>query len=107
MELSDELRIEMLQLQKAALIDTQTIFQILVDKGICAVDEVVSTRERIEAANPDVHSLDVKIANLKGEELPQQPSKTELLAQLRQLIDSLNISPSTLNISEVEKDDRK
>ena len=75
-----------LELQRSALIDTQTLFQIMIEKGICTVDEILSVHDRIESNNPDVRQLDNAIAELKGEEVvPRNNSKSALLAQLQEM----------------------
>lgn len=83
----DELRIMMLQLQRSALIDTQTLFQLLIEKGICSVEEITQLRQTIELNNEDVARIDNQIADLQGVERPnKQLNKTELKDQLRMLL---------------------
>ena len=61
-----DLEIALLQLQRSALIDTQTIMQLLVDKGICSIDDIVSTRSKIETENKDILRIDEQIKELGG-----------------------------------------
>lgn len=61
-----DLEIALLQLQRSALIDTQTVMQLLVDKGICSIDDIVSTRSKIETENKDILRIDEQIKELGG-----------------------------------------
>lgn len=86
-----ELKIGLLQLQRSALIDTQAIMQILLDSGICTVDDIVSARERIENTSPEVKRLDDEIVLAGGEVIktPQtekQKNIQEQVALLKDLI---------------------
>ena len=67
--MTDEDKIAFLQLQRSALIDTQTIFQLLVEKGTCNVDEVTATRQKVEMNDGSVKQIDAEIARLRGEEI--------------------------------------
>lgn len=90
-DLKSQLELMMLQLQRSALIDTQTLFQLLIEKGICTVDEITSMRGSVENTNSDVRRIDQQIAELKGEEYKPALSisnKTELMNQLRKLLKS-------------------
>lgn len=95
MDDSKEFQLQFLQLQRSALIDTQTLFQIMIEKGICTVDDITQTRESVECNHPDVRRIDKEIATIKGEEYtgPQSNSisnKSALLNQLKDLVKSLN-----------------
>jgi len=98
-DLKSQLELMMLQLQRSALIDTQTLFQLLIEKEICTLDEITSMRNTVESNNGDVRRLDQQIAELKGE--PYRPplsisNKSELVNQLRKLLQSeLNSLDST------------
>jgi len=86
----NELEIALLQLQRSALIDTQTIMQILIDKEICTLTELTETRARIEKESPDVDRIDEQIQSLGGTvKLTPVPEviadKQELKNQLNQL----------------------
>ena len=97
MNTSDDFNLKFLQLQRSALIDTQTLFQLMIEKGICTVDEILATRETVEANNPDVARIDKEIESITGEPLKPsvaQQSKSALLDQLRDLIQVLNQRPS-------------
>ena len=76
-----EFQIALLELQRSALIDTQTLFQILIEKDVCSVDEILSKRAQIENTNPDVASLDLKICNLKGES-PVNKTLSEVIEKM-------------------------
>lgn len=93
---NDKFSLEFLQLQRSALIDTQTLFQILIDKGVCTLDEILAIRENVEQNNPDVIRIGNQIESITGE-LPksnvQQQSKSALMNQLKDLIQSLNLPP--------------
>lgn len=94
MDDSKEFQLQFLQLQRSALIDTQTLFQIMIEKGICTVDEIAQTRESVEINNPDVERISKEIAELQGVSYikPKQTPKVspELLNQLKELIANLN-----------------
>ena len=62
----NELEIELLQLQRSALVDTQTIMQILIDKKICETSELIETRSKIESSSQDVARIDKQIESLGG-----------------------------------------
>lgn len=101
-----QLKLMMLQLQRSALIDTQTLFQLMIDKGICSIDDILATKDNIECNNSDVHRLDQEIANLKGEELtvPTHNNAT-LLSQLQKLLKELPVANST-SISTLYSDNK-
>lgn len=93
MNTSDDFNLKFLQLQRSALIDTQTLFQLMIEKGICTVDEILATRETVEANNPDVARIDKEIESITGvvpKSNIQQQSKSALLNQLKDLIEALN-----------------
>lgn len=91
---STEFQLQFLQLQRSALIDTQTLFQIMVEKGICTVDEIAQARNSVECNNPDVERISREIAELQGvsyiKPKPTPKVSPELLSQLKELIASLN-----------------
>jgi len=62
----NELKVAYLQLQRSALIDTQTIMQILIDKKICETSELIETRSKIESSSQDVARIDRQIESLGG-----------------------------------------
>lgn len=62
----NELKIALLQLQRSALIDTQTIMQILIDKKICEPFELIETRSKIESSSQDVARIDKQIESIGG-----------------------------------------
>lgn len=85
----DELKLQLLQLQRSALIDTQTCMQLLIDKGICTLDDIFDARARIETENPDVIRLNAEIEKLGGN-IPETDSsavskKSEIQDQLKEL----------------------
>ena len=87
----DNIKLQLLQLQRSALIDTQTCLQLMLDKGICSLDDVLDARARIEAENEDVKKLSEQILSLGGT-LPQADlgtgtKRAELQDQLKQLHD--------------------
>lgn len=88
--LKTQLELMMLQLQRSALIDTQTVFQILIDKGVCSADDIVSAKDTIECSNEDVRRLDEQIAKLQGKEYKPKVNKSLLMDQLKQLLSQLN-----------------
>ena len=96
MDDSKEFQLQFLQLQRSALIDTQTLFQLMIEKGICTVDEITQTRESVEINNPDVERISKEIAELQGVSYtkPKLIPKVspELLSQLKELIANLNQS---------------
>lgn len=85
-----QLNINLLQLQRSALIDTQTSLQLLVDKGICDVEDIVETRKKIETESEDVKRIDNAIIEQGGAitatPIPENMTKkAELKKQLDQL----------------------
>jgi len=93
-DVESKLKLMMLQLQRSALIDTQTLFQILIDKNICSVDDIVCTRSEIETNNEDVHKLDSQIAKLcQHADVPLNTlPKSVLMQQLKELLKDLNVT---------------
>ena len=92
-----EIEIALLQLQRSALIDTQTIMQLMIDKGICDVEDIVNTRSRIEHESEDVKRIDNQIKQCGGvvsiTPLPDDiANKEELKKQLYTLIQELKNS---------------
>lgn len=86
--INDEHKFEILflKLQRSALIDTQTLFQIMIEKGICTLDEIMTAHETVEQNNPDVKRIDDQLFELTGEHIqPLISKKTLLLDQLQQL----------------------
>lgn len=89
-----EMQIALLQLQRSALIDTQTIMQILLDKGICELDDIIDTRAKIESQNKDVERIDHQILEYGGqvvqtphpEGLTKREAIQEQLKSLQELI---------------------
>ena len=91
----DELKLSLLQLQRSALIDTQTIMQILIDKGICEVADIMDTRYKIESSSEDVKRIDEAILEGGGSIVQISDPKSEvnkrideLEALLKKMIDS-------------------
>ena len=86
----DNFKLLFLELQRSALIDTQTIFQLLIEKEICTVDEITQMRQTVECNNADVARIDQEIAAAKGEKyipksLPRDTKKA-LMEQLQKLL---------------------
>lgn len=89
-----DLEIALLQLQRSALIDTQTVMQLMIDKGICDVEDLVNTRSKIETENKDILRIDEQIKELGGEvittPIPESKAKKdELKKQLNELLSLL------------------
>ena len=86
-----QLKIAHLQLQRSALLDTQTIMQIMLDKGICDAQDIVDTRTRIQKESPDVRKLDNAILEAGGfvYEIPELPEGVKTTASLRKELDQL------------------
>lgn len=89
-----EVKIGLLQLQRSALIDTKTVMQLLVDKGICDVEDIVTTRSKIENESDDIKRIDKQIEKVGGSvistPLPQSVSnKEDQIKQLKELIQQL------------------
>ena len=82
--MTDEDKIAFLQLQRSALIDTQTIFQLLVEKGICNVDDIAATRQKVEMSDGSVKQIDAEIARLRGEEI--DIDFNDVIAKLRNIL---------------------
>lgn len=61
-----DIEIALLQLQRSALIDTQAIMQIMLDKGLCTLEDILDTRSRIEDNSPDVKRIDDQIVSCGG-----------------------------------------
>ena len=62
----NQLQIELLQLQRATLVDIQTVLQILIDKGICNTNDIIETRSKIENTSQDIKRIDNEITKLGG-----------------------------------------
>ena len=95
------LQLSLLQLQRSALIDTQTAFQLMIDKEICTVDEIVETRSKIESESADIQRIDDQIRMLGGTitHTPAPESvanKAALKQQLRDLLEKLKDDPNLL-----------
>lgn len=86
-----ELKIGLLQLQRSALIDTQAIMQILVDCGICTIDDIVNSRERIENESPEVARIDEEIIEAGGQivKTPKTEKQKNVEEQINLLKDLL------------------
>lgn len=87
-----QLNIGLLQLQRSALIDTQTIMQILVDCGICTADDIVQTRKRIEETSPEVDRINSEIVNKGG-----VVTETPLTENQKQVQEQMEILKGLLN----------
>lgn len=61
-----EIQIALLQLQRSALIDTQTLMQLMIDKGICDSEDIVNTRSKIENESADILRIDKQIEAIGG-----------------------------------------
>lgn len=95
----NQLQVALLQLQRSALIDTQTIMQIMVDKGICDLETIIETRSKIESESEDVKRINDQILSQGGTIVITPDSdipigkKAELkkqLAELKQLLSSIS-----------------
>lgn len=92
-----EIKIALLQLQRSALIDTQTIMQLLLDKGICDMEDIVETRKKIESESEDILRID-KAIELSGGQVSSTPvpegvsKKEDLKKQLSELLSQLKSS---------------
>ena len=91
----NELQIALLQLQRSALIDTQTIMQLMIDKGICDSEDIINTRSRIEDESEDIIRIDGEIKQHGGQVIktptPESVThKEDLKKQLHQLLLQLN-----------------
>lgn len=89
-----ELQIALLQLQRSALIDTQTVMQLMIEKGICDIEDIINTRKKIETESEDIHRIDQDIQGHGGMILqtptPESMSKKdELRKQLSELLSQL------------------
>ena len=96
----NELQIALLQLQRSALIDTQTVMQLMIDKGICDSEDIVNTRNRIENESEDILRIDHEIEQYGGHvnktPTPESISnKEDLKKQLHNLLLQLNDQIST------------
>ena len=86
-----ELQLALLQLQRSALIDTQTVMQLMIDKGICDTEDIVTTRSRIENESEDILRIDKQIEDCGGSvvstPVPESISnKEDLKKQLHDLL---------------------
>ncbi len=94
-----ELQLALLQLQRSALIDNQTVLQLMIDKGLCTVEEIVNMRIKIESDSPDIQRIDSEIVEHGGAitrtPVPESISnKSDLKNQLLNLINQLkDVSP--------------
>lgn len=92
-----EIEIALLQLQRSALIDTQTVMQLMIDKGVCDVEDIVNTRAKIENESEDIRRIDQQIESIGGvivtAPVPEAiANKEELKKQLSALIQELKNS---------------
>lgn len=62
----NQIEIALLQLQRSALIDIQTVIQVLIDKGLCTVDDIVQIRSKIESDSEDIKRIDKQITDHGG-----------------------------------------
>lgn len=90
-----EIEIALLQLQRSALIDTQTVMQLMIDKGICDTEDIVNTRTRIEHESEDIKRIDDQIEKSGGSvvatPVPEAISnKEDLKNQLKELVKQLS-----------------
>ena len=89
-----DIEIALLQLQRSALIDTQTIMQLMIDKGICDTEDIVNTRAKIENESEDISRIDEQIV-ASGGEVTKTPlstsvaNKEDMKKQLRELLQQL------------------
>ena len=89
-----ELYISLLQLQRSALIDTQTVMQVMIDKGICEMSDIVETRSNIENNSEDVKRINDQLLEL-GVTVSNTPvpegmmSRAELKDKLDELVEML------------------
>lgn len=93
-----EVEIALLQLQRSALIDTQAIMQIMLDKGLCTVEDINETRLRIESESPVVERIDSQILNLGGSVLAspkpdESVDKTDMNEKVKLLKELLSQLP--------------
>lgn len=72
-----DLKVSLLQLQRSALIDTQTIMQILIDCEICNADDIVNTRQNIEDNSPEIKRIDQEIEVMGGSVVKTPPSEKQ------------------------------
>ena len=89
-ELKD-LQLSLLLLQRSALIDIQTVLQVMVDKGLCTLADIEEARCRIESDNPDIQRINAQIVE-QGGEIPASPvleNHTNMQTQLNTLRDLL------------------
>lgn len=94
-----ELQVALLQLQRSALIDTQTVLQLMIDKGICTAEDIVNTRNMIESDSEDIKRIDDQIESCGGSIVktlvPESIStKEDLKKQLNELVALLKESTS-------------
>ena len=82
-----QLQVNLLQLQRSALIDTQAIMQILIDCEICTSEDIVNTRQRIEDNSPEVKRIDEEIL-ASGGQVTKTP-KTEKQKNVQEQMDIL------------------
>ena len=90
----NQIRVSLLQLQRSALLDTQTVMQILLNKNVCELSELLEVRSQIESASEDIKRIDKQILECGGvvEKIPQpdpelvKPSVQSQLDQLEKLL---------------------
>lgn len=85
-----ELKVALLQLQRSVLIDTQTILQILLNKGLCNLEDLTHVRNYIEKENIAVQQLNQSIQSLGGSldqvnNVPQSTSNPETASKMQEL----------------------
>ena len=66
-ELAKAQALDLAQHVRSTYIEIQSLWRILVEKGICTIDEVKSTREYVEKTAPRVRELDNTIRELQGD----------------------------------------
>ena len=66
-ELAKAQALDLLQCERKNYIETQSLWRILVEKGICTIDEVKSKREYVEKTSPRVREIDRSIKELQGD----------------------------------------
>ena len=64
-----ELNISLLQLQRSALLDTQTILQLMLDKNMCSVDDILAARNKVSSESRDIERIDKAIVSAGGSPL--------------------------------------
>ena len=92
----NNIKLSLLQLQRSVLIDTQTILQVLLSKGICNLEDLAHIRTKIETENMQVLEINKAIESLGGSlpEVVNTPIQSnsvtnEQLQELQELQDLL------------------